>query len=105
MIVQFRVSGARRRTQKKTIGEYGKLTVEEARKQARQWLAAAQLGENPIEKQRRANGALSMNELCAEYLVRGVAHKKLSTIATDKGRINAHIRPLLGQRRINEITR
>jgi integrase len=38
------------------------------------------------------------------YLAEGCATKKASTIATDKGRIARHIKPLLGKRKVKDLT-
>ena len=35
----------------------------------------------------------------------GVAHKKQSTLKIDKGRIERHIKPLIGEKRVKELTR
>ena len=43
--------------------------------------------------------------LCDLYLTEGVAHKKTSTVKTDRGRINHHIIPLLGRKRVDAIIR
>lgn len=43
--------------------------------------------------------------LCDLYLADGCATKKASTLASDRGRIVRHIKPLLGKKRISEITR
>jgi integrase len=48
--------------------------------------------------------AKTVSNLCDQYLAEGVATKKSSTIATDKGRIERHIKPLLGQKRVKDVT-
>jgi integrase len=48
---------------------------------------------------------MTVAQLCDEYFTDGCEGKKASTLATDKGRIERHIKPLLGKRRIGEIER
>jgi integrase len=43
--------------------------------------------------------------LCDVYLSEGVAHKKPATLKADRGRIVHHIKPLLGKKRVDAITR
>jgi integrase len=48
---------------------------------------------------------MTFGALCDLYLAEGVAHKKPSTIASDKGRIVHHLKPLLGKKRVIAIGR
>lgn len=104
-IVQYRIGGRNSPTRKVTIGSFGKLTVEQARDEARSILAKAELGEDVAGEKAKRRSAMTMRELCDEYLLEGCGHKKLSTIATDKGRIERHIKPLLGSKLVTDITR
>jgi len=101
-IIQFRVAG---RLTKKTLGTFGTITVEQARKEAERYLAAAQLGHDLVAAERKMKTGLTVSQLCDEYIKLGMGQKKPSTIATDLGRIDAHIRPLLGKKRISSVTR
>ncbi len=47
--------------------------------------------------------APTVTELCDAYLISGCGHKKASTLATDRGRIERHIKPLLGKRRVKDL--
>ncbi len=102
---QYRVGGRNGRERKKTLGTYGVLTVEQARKEAEKYLALAKTGQDLAGEERQARSEMTMAELCCEYLQHGVALKKPSTIATDIGRINGHILPLLGTKKLSAITR
>lgn len=93
------------RTRKVTIGTVGKLTVEEARDEARAVLANAQLGVDKAATKAKRRAEMTVAELCDEYLAEGCDKKKASTIATDKGRIARHIKPLLGTMKIGDVTR
>jgi hypothetical protein len=100
----YRVGGRNTPARKVTIGVYGKITVEDARKVASRILAKAELGEDVAAERAHARAEMTVGQLCDEYLVEGITTKKPSTIATDRSRIEAHIRPLLGGRPIGQIT-
>jgi integrase len=90
---------------KVTIGTYGKLTVEEAREAALKILAKAELGDDVAATRAKQRAEITVAQLCDEYLVDGCDLKKESTIVTDKSRIERHIKPLLGRKRIGEVKR
>jgi integrase len=46
-----------------------------------------------------------MSELCDLYLAEGCTTKKPSTLVSDRGRIERHIKPCLGRRRIRQVCR
>jgi integrase len=104
-IVMYRVGGRNATPKKVTIGTYGKITVEQARDDATKVLAKAELGEDVAAERARVRAEMTVSQLCDEYLREGVDHKKASTIESDKSRIEAHIRPLLGTKRIGAVTR
>ena len=109
-LVQYRAAG---RTRRYTIGLHGAWTPEMARKQARILLGRIAQGQNPAEERRIDARAITVKELCAQYLKdadnglvlgKGRRPKKPSTLIIDKGRIQRHIIPLLGTRRVKDIT-
>lgn len=104
-IVQYRVGGRNSPVRKVTIGTFGKLTVEQARKSAAGILANAELGEDVALTRSKKRSELNVSQLCDEYLKEGCTLKKPSTIATDTGRIERHIKPLLGKKPISEVGR
>lgn len=100
-----------------TIGQYGRLTLEEARIEARKALGRVARGEDPANERRamRAEAKLkarTIEDLCKQYLVDAEAGlvtyrgrpKKASTIAIDRGRVVRHINPLIGAKLVNEVT-
>lgn len=69
-------------------------------------------GGNPAEQKLLDREAMTVSELCERYrldfekgliLGKGDRPKKPSTISTDIGRIDRHILPLLGNRRVNDL--
>jgi integrase len=76
-------------------------------------LAAVLKGEDPAENKLLERGALTVADLCREYLAkaeRGLIltkrgdTKKPSTLYTDRGRIERHIIPLIGKRTVKDLT-
>ena len=109
-LVQYRAAG---RTRRYTIGLHGAWTPETARKKARSLLGRIAQGENPAEERRLDAKAITVKELCTQYLKdaenglvlgKGRRPKKASTILIDRSRIHRHIIPLLGTRRVKDIT-
>ena len=102
-IVQKRVAGALRRM---TIGRHGSpWTPDEARKEALRLLGIVATGQNPTEKKVKDAASMTVASVCDLYLKEGCATKKPSTLATDRGRIARHIKPLLGPKKLDAVNR
>ncbi|MFB6417720.1 tyrosine-type recombinase/integrase [Bradyrhizobium tunisiense] len=108
-LIQYRSAGRSRRY---TIGQHGVWTPELARKEARIQLGRVAQGDNPAEERQLDHRAITVKELCDLYftdlkagliLGKGGRPKKASTIVTDTGRINRHIVPLIGTRRVKDL--
>ncbi len=106
-VCKYRVgTGRSAPTRRMTIGAHGSpWTVDQARIEVRKLLGRAANGEDPAKEKQDAKNQITVAELCDLYLEQGVATKKPSTIATDKGRIERHIKPLLGRKRVPDVTR
>lgn len=98
---------------KGTIGKFGAITVEQGRKLALIELGKVAGGSDPVSEARQLQNRLSVSDMCDRYyqeaesgkvLFRGKA-KKPSTLAVDKGRIERHIKPLLGKKWADQLTR
>jgi len=102
-------SGARKRM---SIGPHGKLTTEEARKLAIVTLGEVIKGEDPALDRSTRRKSLTISALCDSYVAaaeRGLIMgkrklpKKKSTLYSDRGRIERHIKPLLGDRLVRDL--
>jgi integrase len=89
-------------------------TPETARDAAKRILGHVVDGADPAAEKHAKRKAASVAELCDFYiadaeagrlLTRRKVPKKASTIATDKGRIASHIKPLLGSMKVTAVTR
>ena len=67
------------------------------RVEAREKLGMLAGGADPAHNRIEKRGEMAISEL---YMREGAAMKKASTVATDKGRIKRHIKPLLGRYQI-----
>lgn len=94
------------RTRRYTIGKYSNtLTADQARKRAKEIEHKVRSGIDPMgEKQARRN-ALTVNELLDLYLEseKFIGNAE-TTKATDRGRIDRHLRPLLGNEFADKLT-
>ena len=98
-----------------TIGRHGApWTPETARKEAQRLLGDVVGGGDPSADKTASRKAKTISELCDLYLADAEAGriltrrrlpKKQSTLATDRGRILRHIKPILGNRPVAAVTR
>jgi hypothetical protein len=112
-VLIYRTAEGRQRWQ--TIGRHGSpWTPDTARKEAKRLLGSVAGGLDPAALKRAKRSASSVAELCDLYLAdaeagriltRRKVSKKASTIQTDKGRIERHIKPLLGTMKVPTVTR
>ncbi len=99
-------SGRAAPTRRMTIGAHGSpWTIDQARAEARKILGRVANGEDPAKEKQDAKRQITVAELCDLYVEQGCATKKASTLVTDKGRIERHIKPLLGKKKVPDVTR
>jgi len=110
-VIQYRTKGRSRRY---TIGLHGAWAPETARREAKVQLGRVAGGDDPVEDRQLDHKAITVKELCTRYLAdlraglilgKGGRPKKPSTITTDTGRIERHIIPLIGTRRVKDLTK
>ena len=88
-----------------TIARTNEISLKDARKTAGDLLTEIRKGGNPLQERRSNKNLKTVAELCELYLKEGCRHKKASTIAMDKSRIECHIKPLIGNEPVEAITR
>lgn len=102
-VLQVRLGGRLRRH---TIGIHGSpWTPDGARDEAIRLRGLVASGIDPAADKERAKGDLSITQLCDLYCREGCGTKKAATIAVEGGLIERHIKPLLGRRRLGELSR
>ncbi|MEL6244361.1 MAG: tyrosine-type recombinase/integrase [Pseudomonadota bacterium] len=110
-VLQYRAAGRSRRY---SIGPHGIWTPDTARKEARVQLGKIAQGENPAEARKADRNAMTVSELAERYIEamdaglimgKGGRPKRPSTIYVNKGQLRGHIIPLIGQRRVQDLTK
>jgi integrase len=97
----FQYRNAEGRTRRATVGKVGSLAPEQARSIAEDMSRKVKGGGDPLDDKRRAREAITVGDLLDDYLKsEKFAEKAASTRLTDTGRINRHLRPLLGKRHV-----
>ena len=103
-IVQYRSGGRSRRL---TLGRYGPLTVQQARKNARAFLGRVAQGEDPAaERQAERRNAVTVADLADRFLEHHARPKKKpSSVRMDILNLRNHVVPALGRLRVDQVTR
>jgi site-specific recombinase XerD len=109
-VVQYR--NAEGRNRRIVIGRYGLMTVEQARGTAHEKLVEVSKGVDPAAERAKEASSLTVAAVCDWYLREAEAGRilgrrrrplKASTLAMDRSRIEQHIRPLIGSRRVKAL--
>jgi integrase len=103
-VLRYRThDGADRRA---TIGKHGALTPEEARRKADEMRRGVRSGGDPLAERRTRRKAATIADVLDAYVdsetFKGKGDK---TQAVDKGRVERHLKPLLGRLRVTTIRR
>jgi integrase len=102
-IAQYRKDGRSRRTR---IGEHGRLTPEEARRQVRIVLGAVESGKDPIAERKAAREVRTFKAVATDFLDHHVKAKRKARTADEYKRIlTVHVVPALGSKRIVDLRR
>lgn len=112
-VLKYRTAAGRQRWF--TIGRHGApWTPETARIEAKRLLGDVADGADPAAEKSTNRNAATVSDLCDLYiadaeagrvLTRRKVAKKTTTLATDRGRIERHIKPILGRLSVSAVTR
>jgi integrase len=102
-IAQYRgIDGRMRRL---TFGQHGTVTIDQARKKAREKLGAAALGEDPAAEKMEARHSPTIQELGERYMAEHASKKKTTSQDNDRWLLDRVIYPNLGTLRTLTIGR
>ena len=108
-ILQFRMGGRGTPVQRYTIGRFGSpWTADMARDEALRLQRQIQTGIDPTRAKVAARNEPTVAQFCELYLADGAAtkpNKKRRSWIADCGNIRWHIVPLLGAKKISQVTR
>ncbi len=112
-IAQYRLHGGRGGRQRRvTVGKHPEMDPGDARKLARKIIAKATLGTDAAAERDKARKADTVSDLVdvwleeAAHISRRTGESRTATnVAGERGRIDAHVRPQLGKRRLMELQR
>jgi integrase len=103
-MLQYRTNAGERR--KPALGQYGELTVEQARSLAQEWLAQVRRGGDPAADKAEARTAPTVKELCAKFMED--YSKQRNKPSTQKGYqsvIDRNIIPMIGRLKVRDVKR
>jgi len=102
-LIQYRAGG---RSRRRSIGQHGALTADQARTEAKILLGEIARGGNPAEDRHKENRAPTIRSLCDRFLEDYAAHHcKPASQKGYKSYIGTCIKPRLGSRKIDDLTR
>lgn len=88
------------------IGKHGRVTAEQARDIAKDLRLAVSTGRDPLAEKTTIRDTPTLGELFDAYMKSAAyADKVASTQLIEKGRIERHLRPLLGKIKLTELTK
>lgn len=93
------------RERRATIGKHGSVTPDQARDKAEQLRLAVSAGRDPLGEKQERRTAPTVGDVLDAYLAsERFAAKAPSTQAIDRGRIERHLRTLLGRTHVHTLT-
>jgi integrase len=100
-VLSYRIAGQEKLL---TLGQNGKLTVDQARKQALKHTVSILDGHDPLAQRQQARLGETVADLCAAFLEQHAKRRK-RTWREDERRINQHILPALGKCKLKAVKR
>ncbi|HGM5077121.1 TPA: tyrosine-type recombinase/integrase [Serratia marcescens] len=103
-MLQYRTNAGERR--KPALGQYGELTVEQARSLAQEWLAQVRRGGDPAADKAEARKAPTIKDLCVKFMEDYSRQRnKPSTQKGYQSVIDRNIIPMLGRLKARDVKR
>lgn len=103
-MLQYRTNWGERRKPK--IGQFGELTVDQARSIAQDWLADVRKGNDPSAAKLAGRLAPTFKELCKQFIEEySEPRNKPKTVETNQYYIDHYIVPAMGKMKVPEVTR
>ncbi|CAJ0797185.1 tyrosine-type recombinase/integrase [Ralstonia holmesii] len=103
-MLQYRTNSGVRR--KPALGQFGELTVEQARLLSQDWLAEIRRGGDPGHDKAEARKAPTVKELCSRFMEdHSKVRNKPSTQKSYQYQIDNYVIPAFGSKKAHEVTR
>jgi len=100
-ILKYRNASGKQR--KPTLGSFGKITLDEARRIARRYHADLAQGIDPLDERQKKKQSLTLNEFVEGYFQQ--ATKKQSTLKIETNNYDNYIRKTLGKNMLDKLSR
>lgn len=100
-MLYYRTKAGKERRPK--LGEYGSITLSQARDAARTMLAAIAVGKDPMADREKEQAEPTIADLWTRYEAAVVSRRKARTQESYKTAYRLHIEPKLGRKRLSEI--
>jgi integrase len=110
--VRVRAGGSRRfivewmrdrQTRRLTLGEYGPLTVKQARDMATEVLGRIARGEDPAAERAGERAAPTVAHLAERYMGQHAPRKKPASVEADERSLRLYVLPALGRRKVSKV--